>query len=322
MADGPGPVRLPENGGRSSSPARHTTPDAPPIPGLAAAAGIRQRAAMHGTGTESEREEMEQAMAIAVDFYAEIFASAEGAAARAFVRDRGVPETIVARVRMGFAPNSWSALRGRLRAGGISDAVGVSVGLLRAAEAGADDTYDAIRSRIILPIRDAAGRTVALGARAFGNAGGPKWLNSPTTPLYTKSEVLFGLDVAREMKPGTLVLVEGYFDALALLGAEIPSAAILGTSISPTQSAMIVERFPRVFVALDGDDAGFAAALRVAPELVAAGGRARIVRLPDGLDPDVVLRDRGRAAFVQAVLGSGSWHDVALDSRLRKLNAL
>jgi DNA primase len=321
MRERRGPVRLPDPGASPSADSRLPTPEAAQIPSLEPSAAMRQQAAMHGTASASDRDQMEQAMEIAVAFYAEIFASAEGAGARAFVRERGLPDAMAKRVGIGFAPQSWSALRLRLRSAGISDRVGVTVGLLRHADVG-DDCYDAIRGRIILPIRNAAGRAVALGARAFGSTGGPKYLNSPTTPIYRKSDVLFGFDIARSLKPRSMVLVEGYFDALALLGANVPAAAILGTSISATQSALLVERFPHVYVALDGDDAGFAASLRVAPDIVAAGGRARIVTMPSGTDPDVFLRDHGRDALLRVIADSRAWQSVALETRLRALNAL
>lgn len=252
----------------------------------------------------------------AAAWFEEQLASPEGSTARAYLERRGISPSQRARFRLGFAPDSRGKLRGALSRFG--DEALIEAGLLIKPDNGRDP-YDRFRGRLIIPIMDARGRTIAFGGRILGE-GEPKYLNSPETPLFDKGRTLFNLHraapAARES--GRLIVVEGYLDAIALDGAGVAEAvAPLGTALTETQLALLWRVVPRPLLSFDGDAAGQRAAAKAVVRALPAIAPDRslgFVTLPAGQDPDDLVRVGGRAAVDAAFaepepLAARLWHD-------------
>jgi DNA primase len=246
----------------------------------------------------AEGEPLYEILEEAAEFYRRSLLDATtGRAARAVLEARGIEEGTRERFGMGYAPAGWDALSSRL-VPRYSAALLVRAGLAVDREGGRG-SYDRFRDRIVVPLRLPNGRVVGFGGRAAANEE-PKYLNSPETPIYHKGSFVFGLGEAKEAlrASGEAVLVEGYFDVMALSQAGVTDAvAASGTAITPEQSSLLLRFTPRVCLALDGDRAGLAAASRALAPLLAAGLAVRVMVLPEGDDPDTFVRREGEAAF-------------------------
>jgi DNA primase len=235
----------------------------------------------------------------AAAWFEEQLAGTGGAAARAYLQQRGIAPALVRAFGLGFAPASRSALRSALAAAG--DARLIEAGLLIEPEGGGAP-YDRFRDRLMIPIRDRRGRVIAFGGRALGDAT-PKYLNSPETALFDKGATLFNLDraAAPARRARRLIVVEGYLDVIALAGVGIDDAvAPLGTAITERQLDLAWRVVPEPVLMLDGDAAGGKAAFRAAERALptlACDRTLRIARLPAGQDPDDVARAGGGAAI-------------------------
>ena len=228
-----------------------------------------------------------------------------GAAARDYLKARGVDEARE-QFRLGFAPNSRTALRTALEKDGITEAMMLEAGLVIAPDDGRTP-YDRFRGRVIFPICDRRGRVVAFGGRALGD-GQPKYLNSPETPLFAKGSLLYGQHLAAPAarKAGQVIAVEGYMDVIALHQAGIAQAvAPLGTALTEQQLEALWRLAADPVLCFDGDEAGARAASRVVDRvlpLINAGRSLRFALLPPGQDPDSMLRDsHGRQAMTEIV---------------------
>jgi DNA primase catalytic core len=267
----------------------------------------------------SEKERIYAANEAAAGFFARLLRSApEGAAARAYCEKRGLAEETVASFRLGYAPASWDSLVRELERAGIDAATALSAGLLKRGQRG---YYDFYRDRLMIPTYATTGEVVAFGGRALGDDE-PKYLNTSTTPVYTKGRGLFALDRARKAaaKTNALVVVEGYLDCIALHQAGFTNAvASLGTAFTPEQAAQLHKYAERAYVCFDGDAAGSQATHKSVEALVAAGFSGygvRVVVLPPGDDPDVYVRERGAPAFAALLEGAIPWIQYALDRRI------
>ncbi len=217
----------------------------------------------------------------------------------AYLQKRGINGTIAKHFQIGYAPEGWQNLLNHLEKQ-FSQSQLLKAGLLSQNDAGR--VYDKFRERIMFPIRDPRGRTVAFGGRIL-EQGEPKYLNSPETPIFHKSEVLYGLYEARQ-QPGKLdhfIVVEGYMDVIALAQYGIHNAvATLGTATTPEHLTKLFRQVPRVTFCFDGDNAGRKAAWRAltnAINTVRDGKRVDFLFLPEGEDPDTLLRTQGADAF-------------------------
>ena len=223
----------------------------------------------------------------------------EGAAARDYLKQRGIKDSTIARFGFGFAPDSRGKLKTALHALG-NDRL-VEAGLLIAPE-DEREPYDRFRGRLMLPIRDQRGRVIAFGGRILGD-GEPKYLNSPETPLFDKGRTLYNLDRAgpASRTAKRVIVVEGYMDVIALDQVGIGEAvAPLGTALTEGQLERLWRLSPAPILCFDGDaagqKAGVRAALRALPH-VGPGRSLGFVTLPAGKDPDDLVRDQGREAF-------------------------
>ncbi len=254
----------------------------------------------HAARARSERERIYEANALAAAFFARALASDAGKTARAYCEKRGFSVEIVERFGLGYAPDTWDALRDELARNDVDLALATKAGLLKPGQRG---YYDFYRDRLMVPTLSTTGDVMAFGGRALGDAE-PKYLNTTTTPVYTKGRHLFALNVARRaaQKDRTLVVVEGYLDCIALHQAGFDFAvASLGTSFTEEQATELRKYADHVFLCFDGDAAGFSAttkAVEIASKVLEhAGSSVRVVALPQGEDPDSYVRAHGAAGF-------------------------
>lgn len=238
-------------------------------------------------------------------FQAQLQAGA-GNEARAYVQKRGLKPETIERFRLGFAPNSRTAMKEALLARGLPEPLLVEAGLLIKPEDGGT-TYDRFRNRVMFPIGDRRGRIIAFGGRALDADAPAKYLNSPETPLFHKGRNLYNHALAREAarESGTVIVVEGYMDVIALAQAGIDHAvAPLGTALTEEQIALLWRLCAEPILCFDGDAAGWRAALRAADRalpLLEPGHSFRFAILPGGQDPDDLVRTQGKAAMEEVL---------------------
>ena len=266
------------------------------------------------TGPRGLRDRLYEANALAASYYRAALASAEaGRSGREYLAKRGITRETIERLGIGYAPRAWDGLKSHLQSKGFTPAELTTSGLLvpRADGSGA---YDRFRERIVFPIVSPTGKTLGFGGRTIAAPQGgmqePKYLNSPETPVYSKGDTLYGLYTARDAfkKERVAVLVEGYLDFASLFQAGIENVvASLGTAFTDGHAKLLARYVEEVVIAYDGDTAGKAAALRCMIPLAAKGLKVRVLRLPEGEDPDVFVRHAG-ADGVRKALGSAPHH--------------
>ncbi|MDE1172111.1 MAG: DNA primase [Parvibaculaceae bacterium] len=246
-------------------------------------------------------------MEMAAAFFREKLRSSAGAEARAYIAKRGLTARTVEEFGLGYAPGSRHELMGFLTSKGVPVTDMADAGLIISGE-DIPEPYDRFRNRIMFPIADARGRTIAFGGRAM-EAGAPaKYLNSPDTPLFHKGRVLYNFHRAR--KPAhdrnAVIAVEGYMDVIALAQGGIGHAvAPLGTALTEEQIGLLWRMVPEPILCFDGDKAGLKAAYRAVDRvlpLLKPGHSLRFALLPEGQDPDDLIRAQGAEA-VEEVLG-------------------
>lgn len=266
---------------------------------LAAAAGMDVPAPDKRSAERAARAKgLHEVMADAAKWFTQQLDGLAGAEARALLAKRGIkPET--ARVfGMGYSPDSRGALRTALKDYG--DALLIEAGLLIQVEG--KEPYDRFRGRLMIPIKDARGRVIAFGGRIISD-GEPKYLNSPDTPLFDKGRTLYNLDRAQAAarKAGRVIAVEGYMDVIALAQAGFDEAvAPLGTAMTEHQLERMWRMVDVPILCFDGDSAGQKAALRAAGRgfpMLEPGRSLSFVTLPEGMDPDDLVRAKGPSAF-------------------------
>jgi len=241
-------------------------------------------------------------------FYHNQLKGEAGAAAREYLKKRGVDWAIAVRFGLGFAPDSWEAATGHLRAKGFSDREMIDAGVGIRNKAG-DGCYDAYRRRLIFPIIATNGRVLGFGARTMKKDEQPKYINTGDTPIYNKRNNLYAMNMQKGLK-GELIMVEGYMDVIGLNSAGVTNAvASLGTAMTQQQARLVKRYTDSVYLCYDGDSAGRNAALRGIEILAAEGLDVRVIAIPGDLDPDDYVRKYGKNAFLklrdQALTGNG-----------------
>lgn len=227
---------------------------------------------------------------------------ADGSQPRAYLSRRGFSDSTIREFGFGYAPGDRQALK---RALGQFDETMLSEAGMRI-EVEGKDPYDRFRNRLMLPIHDARGRVIAFGGRILdseANPSAPKYLNSPDTPLFDKGRTLYNLHRAAPAarQSGRMIVVEGYMDAIALANAGIREAvAPLGTALTENQIELLWRQVERPILCFDGDNAGQRAAMRAiarALPMLRPAHSLAIVRLPAGMDPDDLIKDKGPEAM-------------------------
>ncbi|SFX24720.1 DNA primase [Marinospirillum alkaliphilum] len=267
----------------------------------------------HSGRSEQQRQQQkveadlrQHCMELASRFYQDYMQQPGGQAGLNYFRQlRGLSDATLESFALGVAPDAWDALKNHLLQAGVSEALQLELGLLVQKEE-TGRVYDRFRNRVVFPIRNIKGQTIGFGGRVLDDSK-PKYLNSPETPLFHKGQELYGLYEARR-QPGRLdriLVVEGYMDVVALAQQGIHWAvATLGTATSEEHLRRIFRLVNEVVFCFDGDAAGSQAAVRalqtVLP-LMTDGRHARFLFLPQGEDPDTLVRKEGAGLFEQRV---------------------
>ncbi len=288
---------------------------------LAQMAGVALPKVSHEDAARDEkRKTLHDVMELAAKFYEATLAARSGAKARGYLADRGLDAATQLKFRLGYAPGERFALKEHLGSHGISVPDMVEAGLLISG----DDIpvpFDRFRDRVMFPIGDLRGRIIAFGGRALSSDAQAKYLNSPETPLFHKGATLYNLSSARQAahagkstqpaqdNPGAQVIaVEGYVDVIAMVSAGFPAAvAPLGTAMTEDQLALLWKMADEPVLCFDGDSAGKRAAYRaidLAMPRLAPGKSLKFASLPEGQDPDDLLRSGGRDAVAEVIAGA------------------
>ncbi len=251
---------------------------------------------------------------------------ATGREARAYLADRGIATGTAEAFRLGYAPAGWDGLLRAMVREGFTPVELDAAGLVVAKEQGgrkpqdASGYYDRFRSRVTFPIGDLRRRTIGFGGRVLGD-GLPKYLNSPDTPLFHKGKSLYALERARDEagRSGTIVIVEGYFDVIALHQAGVTNVtATLGTALTPDHVQTLRRFVKRLVLLFDPDAAGVRAALRCLDLFVGSGLAVSVVSLPGGHDPDTFIRERGAEGFRELEGSAPSLLDFSVEQSLKQ----
>lgn len=278
-----------------------------PIPEMEGSEGQHESA--------QEREALLKMHEVAATWFAEHLASPAGARHRDYLqKNRGLTPPTIAALNLGWAPPTRDGVYRRLKEQGFREPLIRQSGLVSVRDDGT--VVDRFRNRLMVPIARDSGSIIAFGGRALEADQVPKYLNSPETPIYTKSRTLYGLNLTKAelRKSGFAIVVEGYFDFAQLFQAGgLPVVATCGTALT-TQQAQMLRRFaPKVIINFDPDNAGQSAAERSSELLVEAGFSVNVLRLPGGDDPDTFVQGRGRDAYLAELKRSQPYLDFLID---------
>lgn len=248
-------------------------------------------------------------------FYHQCLISPVGKKALEYLRGRGLSDNTIRRFGLGFAPESWDAGIKHLRGKGFTlDEMAAAAVAVKSARG---SYYDQFRGRVIFPIIDIRGNVIAFGGRLMDGQG-PKYLNSPDTPVFKKSRNLFALNYAKSSKESALILAEGYMDVVALHQAGFTNAvATLGTALTAEQARMISQYAAEVVIAYDSDGAGQKATNRAINIFGEIGLPVRVLKVQDAKDPDEFIKKFGATRFKMLLEGAGS----AMEFEIAKLRA-
>lgn len=259
------------------------------------------------------------ANAVAGEFYARCLLETKRAApAREYLAKRGLSPQVIKEFQLGYAPSGFEVLKGALKRSGIDEPVAVEAGLL-AVSSKTQRTYDRFRHRIMFPIWNPQGRIIGFGGRILAGDG-PKYLNSPESPVFSKKDNLYGLHLARPSirQQRRVVIVEGYLDCIGLYQFGITNVvAPLGTAFTREHARLLARECDTVLVAFDADTAGVAATLRSLDILAGQGLQVLVIDLPQGEDPDSFIRKYGAPAWRQLEESALSLLDFKLRAALR-----
>jgi len=263
----------------------------------------------------AEREALVKIHELALAYFRDHLLSPAGARWREYLlKDRGLTQETIDQLQIGWAPASRDALRTRLFKEGFTPLQLVTSGLVTRRDDGTE--MDRFRNRLMIPIARDTGTVIAFGGRALEADQQPKYLNSPETPIYTKSRTLYGLNLTKgHLRKGNFALiVEGYFDfAQVHQAGGFPVIATCGTALTSQQAQMLRRFAAKAVLCYDADRAGQTAAERSSELLVSEGFDVNVVQLPGGEDPDTFIQKQGRDAFVGQLKKSRPYLEYLLD---------
>jgi DNA primase len=261
------------------------------------------------------RESLLKVHEVAAAYFCEQLASPAGGRARQQLKDRDVTPQTIEQLGLGFAPGAREGLKSRLLAQGFSQGLLLQSGLIVQRDSG--EVVDRFRNRLMVPICRDTGAVIAFGGRQMdADQGGPKYLNSPETAIYSKSRTLYGLSLTKAQirKVGFAVLVEGYFDFAQVFQSQAaPVVASCGTALTTQQSQLLRRFASKVVLSYDPDAAGQGAAARSCELLVAEGFDVNVVVLDKGEDPDTFIRRKGPERYRERLRGSRPYLEYLLD---------
>lgn len=224
----------------------------------------------------------------------------EAAEARAYFARRGLKRETLKEYILGYSPNQWNGLAEAAKSAGINEAYLHSAGLIKESDAGREG-YDTFRDRIMFPIINTMGRVIAFGGRLMGDVKAAKYINSPQTLVYNKSEALYGINIAKNeiRKNEEAILVEGYMDVLQLHQAGIRNVVSTSGTALTVQQVSLLHRFgDKLTMIFDADSAGQNAMSRAIPIALEEGLAVKLLKLPDGEDPDTFVKQFGKEGFL------------------------
>jgi DNA primase len=267
-----------------------------------------------------QKEKLYEVCQVAAEFYHEFLLKDAGASAREYLAKRKITEEIIREFKLGWAPMEWRALFDHLIRKKYPEALLKLAALIQQSPKG--NYYDTFRGRLMFPILNLQNKVIAFGGRLIADQEGPKYLNSPETPVFFKRRELFGLNLAKkhiDREWPNLILVEGYMDFLALYQHGFRNAvATLGTALGEDHVRLMRRFVEEVIVVYDGDKAGEAAALRGLEILLEGGMQVKLVSLPKGEDPDDFLNARGNDAFAALLKNAKDFFDYKLEALLAR----
>ncbi|HEX7419851.1 MAG TPA: DNA primase [Thermoanaerobaculia bacterium] len=281
---------------------RFTFPEA--VEHVAARVGIELPRRKTRNSRENDKDDLLEAIDDASEAFHQALGFPENTAAK-YLQQRGVPKEIITKYGFGYAPDSWDYILRRL-AGKHGEQKLEKAGLItpRKEKTG---FYDRFRNRLIIPIHTETGALVGFGGRSLDGSE-PKYLNSPESEIFNKSRLLYNLHRSKDAmrKIDRAILVEGYFDAIAIDHAGVPGVvASMGTSLTLGQASLLRRFTRRVVICYDGDDAGRNATLRAAPVLLSAGLHVEVLDLMGEKDPDTLVQKHGVDRFLE-LLGNAT----------------
>lgn len=254
----------------------------------------------------------------AARYFRETLFSNAGTPGREYFAKRQLSGAVIKRFGLGFAPNSFDALKKFLGDSGFTEEEMVAGYLCQRSQKNPKNTYDCFRNRVMFPIIDVAGNVIAFGGRVLDDSV-PKYLNSSDTPAFKKSRNLFALNFARNHTENGLILCEGYMDVIALHAAGFENAvATLGTAITPDQARIMKKYTDKVTISYDSDDAGQRAADKALRLLGEAGIEARVLVIPGAKDPDEYIKTYGAKRFSEILKSSRAGFDHKISKIISK----
>ncbi len=287
---------------------------------LAQKVGVALPEPAEGNGDDARRdsalrEALLKVHEIAAAYFREQLATPAGAWARAQLAQRDVTAQTIEQLGLGFAPSSREGLKARLLQQGFAQGLLLQSGLIAQRESG--EVVDRFRNRLMVPICRDTGSVIAFGGRQMdADQGGPKYLNSPETPIYSKGRTLYGLNLTKSQmrSVGFAVLVEGYFDFAQVFQSQAaPTVASCGTALTPQQAQLLRRFTSKVVLSFDPDAAGLGAAVRSCEMLVAEGFDVNVVVLDKGEDPDTFIRRKGGDQYRARLRSSQPYLEYLLD---------
>jgi len=264
----------------------------------------------------SIKEQIIRVNQMATGHFSQNLFSQAGREAREYLKKREISEPVVREFHLGYALDGWRYLRDFLEKEKISVKLAEQAGLVVAKTDGKGSFYDRFRGRLIFPIEDSGGRVIAFGGRTIGK-GEPKYLNSPESAVYVKGRCLYGLHKTKDdiRKAGFVIIVEGYFDFLALWNAGVTNVvATLGTALTKDHVDLIRRYTGHCIAVFDPDEAGKKALARSIELFMAGNIIAKVVVLPNGLDPDQYIRKFGKETFDKVVANAQSMIDYYIET--------
>jgi DNA primase len=284
---------------------------------VAGRAGVEVREVRGKRPEEDPNRPLYEVTAFAQSWFREqLLDESVGAEARAYLEGRGIASEVAERFGLGFAPDEWRAFREAAVKHGFDEDLMLELGLLKQSER-SREPYDGFRGRVMFPIESMGGKVIAFGGRIL-EGDGPKYINSPETPIFHKGRTLYGLSWAKNMirREEAALVVEGYMDVVSLAAAGFEHAvAPLGTALTTEQAALLSRYCTRVLLLFDSDAAGLRATFKAGDVLLEAGMHPAVVTLPEGEDPDTLVRSAGSEALKELL-------DDAIDVLDRKIQIL
>ena len=259
------------------------------------------------------RERLYEMHKVAARFFYNTLISPQGKAGLDYLLGRGLTPETIKKYGLGFAPDSFRALKDHLREKGFYPDEMLAAGLLAKSQKENGGTYDKFRNRVMFPIFDLRGNVIAFSGRILGD-GQPKYLNSPETELYTKGNCVFGLHLAKNQPEGLLILCEGNLDVISLSQAGFTGAvAPLGTAFTKEQAKILGKYAKSIVIAFDNDSAGLKATEKAIGFLAENGIPVRVLQMQGAKDPDEFIKTYGKEKFEQLLKQSKTPTEFRLD---------